>query len=149
MKKLMLMTAMWIVFTLSAQANIMFQKTYEVPGMKADEIKTAFGSLKMTQADSKLDQFGKALNMITQTAVDNATKEHSIKCMWWGTAMWYDADIILQARDGKYRVSIANVVDNKTGVTIDRAPKSLKKKCLAQMEQWADKKFETVTSLAF
>jgi hypothetical protein len=151
MKKFIIMTAILIGLSVSAQANtnIMFQKTYEVPGMKADEIKTAFGSLKMTQADSKIDAFGKALKMIQFKPVDKSDKDHAIKCKWLASNHWYDADVILQARDGKYRITFSNVRDMQSGMTIDKAPKSLKKKCVEQVEQWADMKYEQVQSLAF
>ena len=149
MKKLMIMIAIVIGFSATAQATIMFQKTYEVPGMKADEIKTAFGSLKMTQADSKIDTIGKALKAIQFKPVDKSDKDHAIKCKWLATNHWFDADIILQARDGKYRITFSNVRAMETGNPIDKAPKSLKKKCVEQVEKWADMKFEQVQSLAF
>jgi len=149
MKKTMIMIAIVITASVSAEANTMFQKTYEVPGMKADEIKTAFGSLKMTQADSKIDAFGKALKMIQFQPISNSDKDHAIKCKWLGTNHWFDADVILQTRDGKYRITFSNVRAMETGNPIEKAPKSLKKKCSQQVEQWADMKFQQVQSLAF
>jgi hypothetical protein len=152
MKKLLTTIAVIGAITTGASAEINFQKTYEVPGMKADEIRTAFGSLTMNQADSKMDQLGKALRLITlDVSVLKSKKDtpYPVKCVWMATNQFYDGDVILQARDGRYRVTISNLRDADTGNDFVKAPASLQSKCKEQMSQWADDKFQQVKKLAF
>ena len=131
-----------------AQADISFQKVYETPGMKADEIKTAFGSLTMRQADSKIDQLGTALKLIQLKKVNKKKQEYPIKCVWMATSFYFDGDVILQARDGKYRLTVSNLVDEH-GTPIQELAKSMEPKCSKQIEKWADKKYELVKEMAF
>ena len=152
MKKLLSTIAVVGAITTTASAEINFQKTYEISGMKADEIKTAFGSLTMNQADSKVDQLGKALKLITLDVSGLKSRKETpypVKCVWMATNQFYDGDVILQARDGKYRVTISNLRDADTGNDFTKAPKSLQSRCQEQMEKWADGKFEQVKKLAF
>ena len=149
MKKTLLKIAMATSILIGqAQADISFQKVYETPGMKADEIKTAFGSLTMTQADSKIDQLGTALKLIQLKKVNKRKQEYPIKCVWFSTSFYFDGDVILQARDGKYRLTVSNLVD-ESGTSIKKLAKSMEPKCSKQIEKWADKKYELVKEMAF
>ena len=147
-KKTLLTLATATMIIGMAQAEITFQKAYEVPNMKADEIKTAFGSLKMTQEDSKIDQLGTVLKLIQLKPIDKSKQEFPVKCKWYGTNFFFDGDIILQARDGKYRLTVSNLVDH-TGTPIQKMTKSMEPKCAKQIEKWADIKYEQVKELAF
>jgi hypothetical protein len=152
MKKLLTAIAVLGAITTVASAEVNFQKTYEIPGMKADEIKTAFGSLTMNQTDSTVDQFGKVLKLITlDVSVLKKKKDtpYPVKCVWMATNQFYDGDVILQAKDGKYRVTISNLRDADTGNDFTKAPQSLQSKCQEQMAKWADDKYEQVKKLAF
>ena len=138
----------------SASANdIYFQKTYNVDGMDADSIKQAFGSKMMIKEDGKGKKLSNALNIVTGSLTGNWKKnkkqEYPVKCNYLGNSFYADADIILQAKDNKYRVTIANVIDSDSGKSLNNMNPKFAKKCIVQMEQWADSKYEQVQSLAF
>ena len=152
MKKLIILIA--VLFTVSAQAEILFQKTYTVDGMKASEIEQAFGPKIMKQEDGAVDKVGFGLKLIS-SALGNGSvekkgkQEYPIKCVWGGTTFHADADIILQAKDDKYRVTISNAFDSDSDKALINMNPKFVKKCQAQVEQWADAKHGQVQSLAF
>ena len=153
MKKLIIII-LTLVFTASAQAEILFQKTYTTDGMTASEIEQAFGPKIMKKEDGAVDKVGFGLKLIS-SALGNGSvekkgkQEYPIKCVWGGTTFYADADIILQAKDNKYRVTISNAFDSDSGKSLNKMNKKFVKKCTAQIEQWADAKHEQVQSLAF
>ena len=143
-----------LLFTTTAQADILFQKTYTVDGMKASEIEQAFGPKIMKIEDGAVDKVGFGLKLISSALGNGSVKkkdkqEYPIKCVWGGTTFYADADIILQAKDNKYRVTISNAFDSDSGKSLNKMNKKFVKKCTAQIEQWADAKHEQVQSLAF
>ena len=152
MKKLIILIA--LLFTVTAQAEILFQKTYTVAGMTASEIEQAFGPKIMKKEDGAVDKVGFGLKLISSALGTGSVKkkgkqEYPIKCVWGGTTFYADADIILQAKDDKYRVTISNAFDSDSGKSLNKMNKKFVKKCTAQIEQWADAKHEQVQSLAF
>tara|TARA_R110002153_G_C12948410_1_gene458291 strand:+ start:46 stop:504 length:459 start_codon:yes stop_codon:yes gene_type:complete len=152
MKKLIILVA--VLFTVSAQAEILFQKTYTVDGMKASEIEQAFGPKIMKKEDGAVDKVGFGLKLISSALGNGSVKkkgkqEYPIKCVWGGTTFYADADIILQAKDDKYRVTISNAFDSDSGKALIKMNPKFVNKCTAQIEQWADAKHEQVKSLAF
>ena len=152
MKKLIILIA--LVFTTTAQAEILFQKTYTVAGMTASEIEQAFGPKIMKIEDGAVDKVGFGLKLISSALGNGSVKkkgkqEYPIKCVWGGTTFYADADIILQAKDNKYRVTISNAFDSDSGKSLNKMNPKFVKKCTAQIEQWADAKHEQVQSLAF
>ena len=154
MKKLMIMIAIAIGTSVSAQANdVYFQKTYDVAGMDADSIKQAFGKKIMLKEDGAGKRLSNALNLINGSLTGNWKKnkkqEYPVKCNYLGNSFYADADVILQAKDNKYRVTIANVIDSDSGKSLNKMNPKFAKKCVVQMEQWADSKYEQVQSLAF
>ena len=152
MKKIIILVA--VLFTVSAQAEILFQKTYTVAVMTASEIEQAFGPKIMKKEDGAVDRVGFGLKLIS-SALGNGSvekkgkQEYPIKCVWGGTTFYADADIILQAKDDKYRVTISNAFDSDSGKALTKMNPKFVKKCTAQIEQWADAKHEQVRSLAF
>jgi hypothetical protein len=152
MKRLIILIA--VLFTTTAQANdVYFQKTYTVEGMDADSIKQAFGSKMMVKEDGAGLQVSNAFDTLkgglTGNWKKNKKQEYPVKCNYLGNSFYADADIILQAKDNTYRVTIANVIDADSGKSLNKMNPKFAKKCVAQMEQWADKKFELVNSLSF
>ena len=152
MRKIIILVA--VLFTVSAQAEILFQKTYTVAGMTASEIEQAFGPKTMKKEDGAVDRVGFGLKLIS-SALGNGSvekkgkQEYPIKCVWGGTTFHADADIILQAKDDKYRVTISNALDSDSGKALIKMNPKFVNKCTAQIEQWADAKHEKVRSLAF
>jgi len=146
-----------ISLTVSAQASeSLFQKTYTVDGMKASEIEQAFGPKIMKKEDGITNKIGFSLNLIS-SALGNGSKlgsktgkqEYPIKCNWAGTTFYADADIILQAKDGRYRVTVTNAIDSDSGTSVDKMNPKFVKQCVAQIEKWADAKHEQVKQLSF
>ena len=152
MKRLIIIVA--LLFTVSAQAEILFQKTYTVDGMTASEIEQAFGPKIMKQEDGAVDKVGFGLKLIS-SALGNGSvekkgkQEYPIKCVWGGTTFHADADIIVQAKDNKYRVTVTNAIDSDSGKAVINMNPKFVKKCQAQVEQWADAEHGQVQSLAF
>ena len=107
MKKIIILVA--VLFTVSAQAEILFQKTYTVAGMTASEIEQALGdhnSMKIT--DEIADYIGVSLGLI---AGSNATNQESpIRCNWTGSSFYADTAIMVQAKDDKYTGTVEVVV---------------------------------------
>ena len=152
MKKLIIILT--VLFTASAQANdIYFQKTYTVAGMDADSIRQAFGKKIMLKEDGAGLKVSNAFDTLkgglTGNWKKNKKQEYPVKCNYLGNSFYADADIILQAKDDKYRVTIANVIDSDSGKSLNKMNPKFTKKCIVQMEQWADSKYEQVQSLAF
>ena len=152
MKKIIILVA--VLFTVSAQAEILFQKTYTVAGMTASEIEQAFGPKIMKKEDGAVDRVGFGLKLISSALGNGSVKkkgkqEYPIKCVWGGTTFYADADIILQAKDDKCRVTISNAFDSDSGKALINMNPKFVNKCTAQVEQWADAKHEQVRSLAF
>ena len=150
MKKLIILIA--LVFTTSAQAEILFQKTYTVAGMTASEIEQAFGDRSMKKEDGVVNKISFSLKMLSgANAFSKKTgrQEYPIKCNWMGSSFYADADIILQAKDDKFRVTVTNAIDGDSGKAVIKMNPKFVKKCTAQIEQWADAKHEQVQSLAF
>ena len=155
MKKAIIGTVAGLLITIStAKANdVYFQKTYNVDGMDADSIKQAFGKKIMLKEDGAGKKLSNALNIINGSLTGNWKKnkkqEYPVKCNYLGNSFYADADVILQAKDNKYRVTIANVIDSDSGKSLNKMNPKFAKKCIIQMEQWADSKYEQVQSLAF
>jgi hypothetical protein len=150
MKKLIILIA--VLFTVSAQAEILFQKTYTVAGMKASEIEQAFGDRSMKKEDGVVNKIGFSLSLLSgsnATSKKTGKQEYPIKCNWMGSSFYADADIILQAKDDKFRVTVTNAIDGDSGKALIKMNPKFVKKCTAQIEQWADAKHEQVRSLAF
>ena len=107
MKKIIILVA--VLFTVSAQAEILFQKTYTVAGMTASEIEQALGdhnSMKIT--DGIADYIGVSLGLIAGS--DATNQESPIRCNWTGSSFYADTAIMVQAKDDKYTGTVEVVV---------------------------------------
>jgi len=107
MKKLIILIA--VLFTTTAQAEILFQKTYTVAGMTASEIEQALGdhnSMKIT--DGIADYIGVSLGLIAGS--DATNQESPIRCNWTGSSFYADTAIMVQAKDDKYTGTVEVVV---------------------------------------
>ena len=91
-----------------------FQKVYEVSGKSAKDIEVAFGELKFNIEESKLNKFSAALDLIVgeNTKSKNTGKivcDISPKLLPRVNEN-FDGDIILEAKEGRYRLTIINMV---------------------------------------
>jgi hypothetical protein len=155
-KLLTILTAVMLWGSMGWANDVLFQKTYTVEGMKAAEIEQAFGDKIMKQEDGVVDQLGFTLSLLNNTlgGGSNASsktgkQQYPIKCVWMGTTSYADADVILQAKDGRYRVTVANAIDGDSGRPVTKMNPSFIKSCESQIAEWADGKFQQVKKLAF
>ena len=124
MKKALIIAATMIALTVAAQSNeIVFQKTYEVPGMNEKEIIQAFGTTQMEKEATTLNQISTALTFIGQplSASSQPFKKKDVSQITCNIAAtsWlpavdghYNAEVIVQAKDGRYRVTVSNMIDS-------------------------------------
>ena len=157
MKKLLItLTAILMLSGVAAANDVLFQKTYTVDGMKAAEIAQAFGPKIMKQEDGVADKIGFNLGLLSNVmsggsnlSSKSGKQDYPIKCVWMGTTFYADADVILQAKDGRYRVTVANAIDSDSGKAVSKMSASFVQTCKEQIAQWADNKHAQVKQLAF
>ena len=155
MKKAILSTLVATAISTSAFADtIIFQKVYDVPGMDPEAITMAFGDKVMSKEDSTLEKISNALSGLSNAMQVKVNDEsdaqrvgYNIKCSSWGVDQFFKGDIILQAKQDKYRLSVANLV-SKAGYKIEDLSSGVKEDCKADIEEWAELKFQQVQKLA-
>ena len=123
-----------------------FQKVYEVPGLKSEQIKEAFGDPIIDVGMDNLSKMQDIMNTASgqgwKTGLDEA-KTGKLRCnisiASWLPAVneWADADVIFQTKDGKARITVANLQVNGPG----------KKTCLASIEDHLDARFKLLKKL--
>ena len=126
-----------------------FQKVYEVSGKSAKDIEVAFGEFKFNIEESKLNKFSAALDLIVgeNTKSKNTGKivcDISPKLLPRVNEN-FDGDIILEAKEGRYRLTIINMV-SESGFALSKMAKHAQKACKKDLEKWANSKFEQVKS---
>ena len=148
MKKLLLLIALFLSSLLEAK-DFDFQKVYEVPGKTAKDIELAFGELKFNVEISKLDKFSAALDLLDG---ENNKSKNTGKIVCDISPKFlprvnenFDGDIILGTKEGRYRLTITNMI-NEQGFAFSKFAKGAKKACKKDLEKWADAKFEQVKS---
>ena len=105
-----LLTALILSATaLTAQAGD-FQQVYEVPGKTAAQI--------------------------TQAANIKAPKAH-ITCYSWGVSLPFVADIIVEAKDGRYRLTFDNMRSLDSGASLASLPQT-QESCGKAMAQYGN-----------
>ena len=146
MKKLLTATALATMIATSAMAEVNFQKVYEVPGMNADQIKQAYGDPTIDVGVDNSTKFSDIMNTASGkgwlSGLENA-KTGKLRCNIAPTGWmpdvneWQDAEVVLQIKDEKARVTVANLVTHGPG----------KKTCIKSIEKHLDAKFLTLKSL--
>lgn len=149
MKKLLL-TAALVGLTFSAHAKddgkFTFQKIYEVPGLNAQQIKEAFGPLKIDVGVDAMKGFQDALNIAKGASWMNGTnkgEQKSIRCnispfkLMGKHNEYVDGDVILQTKDNKARVTV-NVFNLHGKGKIS---------CEKSIEEHLDNKFANIKTL--
>ena len=146
MKKTLLTIAATVAITTSAQAEVNFQKVYEVPGMNAEQIKQAYGEPTIDVGMDNLSKFSDAMNTAKGlgwvTGLEQS-KTGKLRCniavSGWLPAVneWQKAEVVLQVKDEKARITIANLEVYGPG----------KKTCVKSIEKHLDAKFATLKSL--
>ena len=160
MKKALIIAATMIALTVAAQSNeIVFQKTYEVPGMNEKEIIQAFGTTQMEKEATTLNQISTALTFIGQplSASSQPFKKKDVSQITCNIAAtsWlpavdghYNAEVIVQAKDSRYRVTVSNMIDSKTGMKFSSiGSEGIKESCIKDIDKWLSAKHEQVKKL--
>lgn len=130
----------------TAQGAVDFQKVYNVPGMSADEIKQAYGAPTIDVGQDAMSSFSDVMNTASgagwRSNMENA-QSGKLRCniafASWAPAVneWKNAEVILQVKDERARVTISNLQVGGPG----------KKQCIKSVENYLDKKFSTLKSL--
>lgn len=157
MKKALIIAATTIALTGASQSNeIAFQKIYEVPGMDAKAIEQAFGSTQMEKESTTLQQISSALTVLSQPSVPAFKKKDvsqitcNIAATSWLPAVdgHYNAEVIVQAKDGRYRVTVSNMIDAKSGMKFSSIQSDgIKENCIKDIDKWLTAKHEQVKKL--
>ena len=132
---------LWVV-----SSEVTFQKVYEIAGMNAAEIREAFGDPTI---DVGMDTISKTKDIINtsfgkgwQAGLDEA-KTGKLRCniaaVSWlpDVNEWVDADVVVQVKDGKARITIASLDVNGPG----------RSNCLESVEAHLDSRFALIKKL--
>ena len=146
MKKAILTALAIIAISTTAQAEVNFQKVYELPKMTATQIQQAYGDPVIDVGQDGIAKFQSIMNVSQGTGWMNGlnnSKTGKLRCnisvTSWLPAVndWADAEVVLQVKDERARVTIANLAVHGPGKTT----------CLASIEKHLDAKFATLKSL--
>ena len=128
-----------------------FQKVYEIPGKSADEIRTAFGETKFVIEETALNKVSGALDLVVGKTKKS---ENTGKIICDITPKLlprvnenFDGDIILETKEGRYRLTISNMI-SISGIPLTKMAKHAQKACIKDLEKWADSKFEQVKAFS-
>ena len=142
MKKIIAAAALALTATSAMAMNTTtFQKVYEVPGMNANEIREAFGPEIIDVGADPWSKFSEAMNTATGSGWMNGltgVKKGNVRCniqmakFLPAVHEWYSANIVLQVKNGRARLTVADIPVAGPGA----------KSCVASIEKWADKKFQ-------
>lgn len=125
---------------------VAFQKVYEMPEMSASEIKEAFGDPTI---DVGMDTMSKVQDVMDTASGKrwltglNEAKTGKLRCniapaSWLPSVNdWANADVAVQIKDGKARVTVANLDVNGPG----------RKTCIKSIEKHLDDRFSLVKKL--
>jgi len=107
-----LITAVILAATAITAQAADFQQVYEVPGKTAAQI--------------------------TQAANIKANTKIQITCSSWGVSLPFSADIIIEAKDGRYRLTLDNVRSLDSGVLLSSLPQT-QESCSKAMTVYGNK----------
>ena len=124
-----------------------FQKVYEIPGKSADEIRTAFGETKFVIEETGLNKISGALDLVVGKT-KKSENTGKIICDISPKLLPrinenFDGDIILETKEGRYRLTITNMIST-SGVPLTKMTEYAQKACKKDLKKWADSKFEQV-----
>ena len=147
MFKIFILFPILIISSLTnVNAEVAFQKVYEIPKMTAAQIKEAYGEPTIDVGVGTMSQMNDALNTVRgdgwKTGLEQA-KVGKLRCNisfagWMPTQNeWVNADVIFQVKDGRARITISNLSVQGPG----------RKQCINSIEEFLNKKFSTLKTL--
>mgnify|MGYP000098980692 FL=1 len=148
MKKLLGIVVVGLLLNTSVGAEeFNFQKVYEIPGKSADEIRTAFGETKFVIEETGLNKISGALDLVVGKT-KKSENTGKIICDISPKLLPrinenFDGDIILETKEGRYRLTITNMIST-SGVPLTKMTEYAQKACKKDLKKWADSKFEQV-----
>ena len=148
MKKLLGIVVVGLLLNTSVGAEeFNFQKVYEIPGKSADEIRTAFGEIKFVIEETGLNKISGALDLVVGKT-KKSENTGKIICDISPKLLPrinenFDGDIILETKEGRYRLTITNMIST-SGVPLTKMTEYAQKACKKDLKKWADSKFEQV-----
>ena len=107
-----------LLLSVSTARAVDFQKVYDVPSMTAVQIEKAFGPAVIDVGVSGLKNFSEIMNISEGKAhlnTSNQTSNYRIRCdisvaSWLPSVNeWVKGDVILEAKDGRARVTVAGL----------------------------------------
>ena len=142
--------------SLTKASEINYQKTFEAPGMNEKEIIQAFGTTQMEKQATTLGQISSVLSMVNSPTNDQTFKKKDVSKITCNiAASWlpavdsnYDAEVIVQAKDGRYRVTVANMIDSKHGIPFSKNQDYAKESCIKDIDKWLEAKHTQVKKLS-
>ena len=145
-KKITLFSILLFVFSKNVNAEVAFQKVYEIPKMTAAQIKEAYGDPTIDVGVGTMSQMNDALNTFRgdgwKSGLEQA-KTGKLRCnisfAGWMPSQneWVNADVIFQVKDGRARITISNLSVQGPG----------RKQCVNSIDKFLNKKFSTLKLL--
>lgn len=139
--------ALFLTVTVWADSpKVDFQKVYEIDGMSAAEIRDAFGNPTI---DVGMDVISKTQDVMNVSSGNSwvtgleEVKTGKLRCnisvaSWLPSVNeWVDADVVVQVRDGKARITVASLEVHGPGRT----------SCIKSVESHLDRRFALVKEL--
>ena len=127
-------------------ADLAFQKVYEIPEMEAAQIREAFGDPTIDVGADTISKTQDIMNTSVgkgwQSGLDEA-KTGKLRCniaaVSWlpDVNEWVDADVVIQVKDGKARITVASLDVNGPG----------RSNCLESIEAHLDRRFALIKKL--
>ena len=145
-KNIILSLVLVFAFLKTVQADVAFQRAYEIPKMTAVQIKEAYGDPTIDVGMGTMSQMNDALNTFKGEGWKSGleqVKTGKLRCnialAGWLPSQndWVDADVIFQVKDGRARITVSNLKPVGPG----------RKQCIKSIEEFLDKKFSTLKTL--
>ena len=145
-KNIILSLVLALALLKTVQAEVVFQKVFEIPKMTAVQIKEAYGDPTIDVGVGSMSQMNDALNTFRGDGWKSGLKQAKtgkLRCNisfagWMPTQNeWVDAEVIFQVKDGKARVTVSNLSVQGPG----------RKQCIKSIEEFLNKKFLTLKTL--
>ena len=147
-----ILSILLLLLSVSTARAVDFQKVYDLPGMTAAQIEKAFGPAVIDVGVSNLEMMSGAFDAMGGkggSSTINLASNYKIRCDigggGWLPAVnaWVKGDVILEAKDGRARVTVAGLKVNtmKDDSALSRTS------CLKTIETTVDARMSSLKAL--
>jgi len=148
--KILLILLLLSFHSLVSAEEFNYQKVFEVPEKSAEDIKNAFGEVRFIVEETKMNKFSNALDLIASGGANSKKSTNTGKIVCNIGVKWlpkvnenFDGDIIFEAKEGRYRLTFANMI-TEGGIAFNKLAVHAQEACMIDIENWAEAKFNQV-----